>query len=99
MSNSPPIHKLKLRGVEVAIWSKHDEEKGTRYSLTARKSYWDKTREEYVETSSFFPEEAAVLSILLQHAVSWVAEQKTPAAREENGGGKVWKGEDQKAAF
>ena len=72
---SPPAKKFKLRRVECAIWARPHED-GTRYSLTFQKSYFDKEKEEYVNSGSFFPEEAALLPILATQAVTWILEQK-----------------------
>ena len=71
----PPIKKFKLRSVEAAIWGRAHED-GTRYSVSFSKSYYDNEKEKYVNSFSFFPEEAALLPVLATQAVTWISEQK-----------------------
>ena len=74
--SAPPVKKFKLRRVEAAVWAKEDADDGfVRYSITVQKSYKDKDTGDYVNSTRFFPEEAAVLAILIPQAVCWIAEQ------------------------
>lgn len=88
MAGTPPVHKFKLRGVEVAIWKNTVTDKDTgdkivRYSTSVQKSYRNKETGEY-ETSRFlFPEELAVLSTLSAQAVAWIAQAGSGVKSEE----------------
>lgn len=71
---NPPVKRFKLRRVECAVWARPHED-GTRYSITFQKSYYDNEAEAYVNSGSFFPEEAALIPVLAQQAVAWILEQ------------------------
>ena len=87
MSNgNGPVKKFRLRRVEAAIWAKPTEDGFTRYSISAQKSFRDKETGEWINSTSFFPEEAAILSVLIPQALAWIAEQQdngSGAATEE----------------
>lgn len=83
---APPVAKFKIKGVEACVWAKEDPEKGTRYSITTQKSYWSKTEEKYVNTSSFFIDEACTLMQVLNMAVSWAAASQESSRSFHNDG-------------
>jgi hypothetical protein len=68
-----PVKKFKLRRVEAAVWAKEEDDGYVRYSISVQKSYRDKETGEWQTTRNFFPEEAALASILIDEAVGWIA--------------------------
>lgn len=79
----PPVKKFRLRRVEVAVWAKEGDDGYVNYQISAQKSFRDKQTGEYINTSSFYPEEAALVSVLIPQALAWVAEQKAIGSRSE----------------
>ena len=77
MAGNPPIKKFRLRRVELAVWAKKNEDGYTNYSVSVQKSFRDKDSGEYISSHSFFPEELAIVSVLAQQAVAWIAEERS----------------------
>ena len=91
---NPPVKKFKIRKVEVCVWAKESEDGFVKYSITAQKSWRDKDTGEYNNSTSFFPEEAAVAATLIGQALGWISEQ-----RAQKSATKVFTAEDQKDPF
>lgn len=71
---------FKHGGVEVNVWRNHTDS-GEMYNVTIRNSYKDHKSGEWKETTSFTPEDLAVVVHLSTQAFQEIARQKT-AARE-----------------
>ena len=75
-----PVAGFKHGGVEVSVWRNHTDS-GEIYNVTIRNSYKDHKSGKWRQTTSFTPEDLAVVIQLSTQAFQEIARQKT-AARE-----------------
>ena len=61
-----PAQSWRNKGIDIAAWQ---GERG--YSYTIRKTYKDKTTNEYKESKYWYPDDLVVLANLLQEVAGW----------------------------
>jgi len=78
-----PAHEVRIGAIKAAIW-KNDTQAGVRYNTTFTRSYKDKEENEWKTTDSFGREDLLVLSKVADRAHSWIYEQATEDAKNDN---------------
>ena len=64
-----PAQTWREKGIDIAAW-----ESNNGFSCTVRKSYKDKTTNEWKESRYYYPDDLERLAVLLVQAMNWVGE-------------------------
>lgn len=70
-----PVFKARRKGVDVAVFVREEEGedgKYNNYSASVRKSYFDKKKDEWVTTNTFFQEDLDALSLVVDMARQFI---------------------------
>lgn len=76
MGNGPAF-KAKEKGIEVVVW---DNERGK--SINIKKSYKDKTTDEWKDSKYYYPDDLPRLVELLQKTINWLEGDHTEVKAE-----------------
>jgi len=77
MGKQKPVKKYRASGIEVAIWQNEKS-----YSVSFKKSYYDKQAEDWKDSDFLFDNELPILSMLLQFAFAWIIQN--PIKKDES---------------
>ena len=81
MAKKKPVHHLKEKGIDVAVWENGTGEK-LRYNTTLKRRYQDADGE-WHDTDSFGRSDLPLASKLLDLAYSWIWEQQHAVSSQE----------------